>query len=205
MVVQIYKQDSFPINKLIVCLSFAAVKKCNLLTKNDSITDRQKERWEYEVLLMTTKIECENIVRTIPLQGISDEFKQGLYKFNPSALPILVMEYCEGGDLRRLLSKNTNCSGLPELEVRAVLKALRNAISYLHEMKITHRDIKPENIVLKKSPDGGFVYKVSEHSYQIKPQLTLYLTSDHRLGIRKATGPPELAGFHCWNDGVPGA
>lgn len=111
---------------------------------------------------MTTKIQCANIVRTIPLDGLSTDFKEGLYKFNPSGLPILVMEYCEGGDLRRLLSKNSNCSGLPEAEVRAILKALRNAISYLHDMKITHRDIKPENIVLKKSPDGGFVYKVSK-------------------------------------------
>lgn len=141
----------------------AAVKKCNLLTKTDSITDRQKERWQYEVQLMTTKIQCANIVQTVSLdEGLSKDFKQGLYKYNPSGLPILVMEFCEGGDLRRLLSRNSNCSGLAEVEVRAVLKALRNAISYLHDMKITHRDIKPENIVLKKGPDGGFVYKVSE-------------------------------------------
>lgn len=113
---------------------------------------------------MTNKIDCENIVKTINLDGVGDQFKQGLYKFNPSELPILVMEYCEGGDLRRLLSKNSNCSGLPEVEVRAVLKALRNAISYLHGMKITHRDIKPENIVLKKHNDSGFIYKVSELS-----------------------------------------
>lgn len=110
--------------------------------------------------LMTTKIQCENIVKTVELDGLGQDFKNGLYKFNPSDLPILVMEYCEGGDLRRMLSKNSNCSGLPEMEVRSILKALRNAISYLHDMKITHRDIKPENIVLKKSPVGGFVYKV---------------------------------------------
>lgn len=114
---------------------------------------------------MTTKIQCENIVRTVPLDKLSDDFKQGLYKTNPSELPILVMEYCEGGDLRRLLSKNSNCSGLPEIEVRAILKALRNAISYLHDMKITHRDIKPENIVIKRNPDGSFVYKITDLGY----------------------------------------
>lgn len=122
---------------------------------------------------MTTKIQCENIVKTIDLNGLGDLFKQGLYKFNPSELPILVMEYCEGGDLRRLLSRNSNCSGLPEVEVRAILKALRNAISYLHDMKITHRDIKPENIVLKKGADGEFIYKVREELIkQITDQLT---------------------------------
>lgn len=109
---------------------------------------------------MTTKIHCDNIVKTISLDGLGEIFRQGLAKYNPSELPILVMEYCEGGDLRRLMSKNSNCSGLPEAEVRSILKALRNAISYLHDQRITHRDIKPENIVLKKQPDGGFVYKV---------------------------------------------
>lgn len=139
----------------------SAVKKCNLLAKNETITDRQKERWQYEVQLMTTKIECDNIVKTINVDGLGDQFRLGLAKYNPSELPILVMEFCEGGDLRRLLSKNSNCSGLPEAEVRAILKALRNAISYLHDIRITHRDIKPENIVLKRQPDGGFVYKVT--------------------------------------------
>lgn len=142
-----------------VFILFVAVKKCNLLTNNESITDRQKERWSYEVDLMTTTIHSDNIVRTITVDRWP-AFKEGLMKCNPSGLPILVMEFCEGGDLRRVLNKNGNCSGLSEGEVRAVLKALRNAINYLHDMKITHRDIKPENIVLKKGPDGSFVYKV---------------------------------------------
>lgn len=166
------------------------MKKCNLLAKNEAITDRQKERWQYEVLLMTTKIQCENIVKTIDLATLDEQFQQGLYKFNQSQLPILVMEYCEGGDLRRLLSKNSNCSGLPEVEVRAILNSLRNAISYLHDMKITHRDIKPENIVLKKTADGGFVYKVIADCENKFPAIenisSIFL--DHRLGLREATG-----------------
>uniref|UniRef100_A0A1L8DKU4 IkappaB kinase n=1 Tax=Nyssomyia neivai TaxID=330878 RepID=A0A1L8DKU4_9DIPT len=138
-----------------------AVKKCSLLTTNDSISERQKDRWEYEVKLMTTSIKCDNIVRTV---AVSAEFQEGLLRNNPSKLPVLVMEYCEEGDLRRTLSKKINCSGLPETEVRAILGALRKAISYLHDQKITHRDIKPENIVLKRE-NGRIIYKLTDLGY----------------------------------------
>lgn len=64
-------------------------------------------------------------------------------------LPVIVMEYCNGGDLRRQLNKVENMNGLVEHEVRSILYTLRNGIEYLHnQCNIQHRDIKPENIVL---------------------------------------------------------
>lgn len=120
--------------------------------------DKLRERWENEIKLMTETVKNDNIVCTIKIQP--ESFLNELNKTNLSGLKLLVMEYCEGGDLRQFLHKQNNCSGLKEQEVRAVLKSLRNAISYLHTLKITHRDIKPENIVLKKYGDVT-VYKVS--------------------------------------------
>lgn len=65
--------------------------------------------------------------------------------------------------MRRLLDNSENtCCGLKEAEVRAVLCGLRNAISYLHGLKITHRDLKPENIVLKLDENGKVVYKLTD-------------------------------------------
>lgn len=119
---------------------------------------KQKERWEREVDLMTNKIRHENIVRGIKVKP--EQFLQELHKTNPSGMPILLMEYCEGGDLRHQLNNSKNCSGLPESDVRNVLQALKSAVSHLHSQSITHRDIKPENVVISVYPNGKKVYKV---------------------------------------------
>lgn len=89
-------------------------------------------------------------------QNIEEKFRQE----SPSRLPVLIMEYCEGGDLRTCLNNENNCNGLKESLIRSVLESLRSSISYLHSIKITHRDIKPENIVCTVK-NGRPIYKVS--------------------------------------------
>lgn len=120
--------------------------------------DKQRERCEREVDLMTNQVRHLNIVRGIKVNP--ETFLTELNKFNQSGMPILLMEYCEGGDLRSQLNNSKNCTGLLESEVRNVLQALKNAVYYLHSMKITHRDIKPENVVIHIAPDGRNIYKV---------------------------------------------
>lgn len=139
-----------------------AIKKCHILLDKSEMTDKNCERWCNEVALMTKKVRNENIVSTVSVQP--ESFLQELIKHSANKLPILCMEYCEGGDLRRVLNRVQNCSGLREQEVRDVLRSLRNAISYLHNLKITHRDIKPENIVLKQMGDR-VVYKLTDLGY----------------------------------------
>lgn len=112
---------------------------------------------------MTNEIRNENIVQGIKIKP--DSFLEELNRRNPSPMPVLVMEYCEGGDLRRKLNANQNTSGFGESEVRNILKCLSNAISYLHDLKITHRDIKPENIVIQVASNGQRVYKLTDLGY----------------------------------------
>lgn len=119
---------------------------------------KQKERWEREVDYMTNKIRHVNIVRGLKVKP--DSFLVELDKTNTSGMPILLMEYSEGGDLRRALSDSKNASGFPESEVRNILQALKDAVHYLHSLSITHRDIKPENVVFQSAPDGRKTYKV---------------------------------------------
>ena len=59
---------------------------------------------------------------------------------------IIVMEYCEGGDLEKYI-RNLK-EPLPEDQVMFWFKQMVSGISYVHKRKILHRDLKPENIFL---------------------------------------------------------
>uniref|UniRef100_A0A182SDM2 IkappaB kinase n=1 Tax=Anopheles maculatus TaxID=74869 RepID=A0A182SDM2_9DIPT len=139
-----------------------AIKKFHILQDSSEITDKHCERWRNEVKLMTETVQNENIVRTVDVQP--GTFIQELLRSSANGLPVLCMEYCEGGDLRRVLNRVENCSGLREQDVRDVLRSLRNAVAYLHRLKITHRDIKPENFVLKQQGER-FIYKLTDLGY----------------------------------------
>lgn len=82
--------------------------------------------------------------------------------FHLDNLPILIMEYCDGGNLREHLQSLENLSGMRETQVRRILYCLKNALQYLHDVcNVEHRDIKPENIVLQVNNDNGeYIYKV---------------------------------------------
>ena len=60
--------------------------------------------------------------------------------------PYLVMEYVEGGDLRRMMPVGHAMSAH---QVLSVILPVGDALAYLHRQQIIHRDLKPENILLQ--------------------------------------------------------
>jgi formylglycine-generating enzyme required for sulfatase activity/predicted Ser/Thr protein kinase len=60
-------------------------------------------------------------------------------------LPYLVMEYIEGGDLRRLMRPGRP---MPTSQACSILSAVAGALGHLHRVGILHRDLKPENILM---------------------------------------------------------
>jgi formylglycine-generating enzyme required for sulfatase activity len=61
-------------------------------------------------------------------------------------LPYLVMEYVEGGDLRRLMRPGRPM--MPTSQACSILSAVAGALGHLHRVGILHRDLKPENILM---------------------------------------------------------
>jgi formylglycine-generating enzyme required for sulfatase activity len=60
--------------------------------------------------------------------------------------PYLVMEYIEGGDLRRQMEPGRP---LPLDRVRPLVLPVAQALACLHAHGIVHRDLKPENILMR--------------------------------------------------------
>jgi serine/threonine protein kinase len=59
--------------------------------------------------------------------------------------PYLVMEYVEGGDLRRRMTPGEPAA---VRQVRAIVGPVCEALACLHRQGILHRDLKPENILM---------------------------------------------------------
>uniref|UniRef100_A0A8C1ZCE7 Inhibitor of nuclear factor kappa-B kinase subunit alpha n=1 Tax=Cyprinus carpio TaxID=7962 RepID=A0A8C1ZCE7_CYPCA len=110
-----------------------AVKLCRL-----ELNAKNKDRWSREIQIMK-KLKHLNVVT-------AKDVPEEMMHIALNDLPLLAMEFCSKGDLRKLLSKPENCCGLKESEVLALLNDVGSGIQYLHENKIIHRDLKPENI-----------------------------------------------------------
>ncbi|CDF41350.1 Serine/threonine protein kinase [Chondrus crispus] len=61
---------------------------------------------------------------------------------------VLVLEYCDGGELFDLLAEN---GYLPQPQVLDLFQQLVYALEFCHNRGICHRDLKPENVLLTSS------------------------------------------------------
>ncbi|KAL4502139.1 hypothetical protein ABPG72_000374 [Tetrahymena utriculariae] len=59
---------------------------------------------------------------------------------------MLMMEYCEGGDLEKYLQKN---GSIPEQKAIGFLMQILAGLREIHSHSIIHRDLKPQNIFIK--------------------------------------------------------
>ncbi|CAG5116319.1 unnamed protein product [Candidula unifasciata] len=137
-----------------------AIKKCKL--KND-MPEKMWDRWKMEVYIMS-KLNHENVIKAVLVPPQLEP--------NSGEPPVLAMEFCEGGDLRKILNLPDNCYGLPEKEIRQLVTGVGSAVEYLHSNRIIHRDLKPENIVLKHLDDNRTAYKIIDLGYAKELDIT---------------------------------
>uniref|UniRef100_A0A672U0V6 IkappaB kinase n=1 Tax=Strigops habroptila TaxID=2489341 RepID=A0A672U0V6_STRHB len=131
---------------------------------------------------------------------------EGMQKLAPNDLPLLAMEYCQGGDLRKYLNQLENCCGLREEAILILLSDIASALRYLHENRIIHRDLKPENIVLQQGEqrlihkiiDLGYAKELDQGSlctsfvgtlqYLVRKELSQKSSYHFAVGYSKVTG-----------------
>ena len=108
--------------------------------KYEGISDKEKELIVNEISLLK-EMNHPNIVKQY--ETINDERNFKLY---------IIMEFCDGGDLDKLILKNKFHKKLvDEKLIWDILIQILRALNYIHnEKKILHRDIKPSNIFLDK-------------------------------------------------------
>ena len=105
-----------------------AIKQYAFATDADTL-----RRFERESQIMT-RIDHPNIVRVREVQL-------------GAAMPYVVMDFVEGGDLRGLL-RQQNHLDIPTT-IRLGLQ-LTGAFRAMHPMQVVHRDIKPENVLYRR-------------------------------------------------------
>ncbi|XP_035235434.1 inhibitor of nuclear factor kappa-B kinase subunit beta [Anguilla anguilla] len=128
-----------------------AIKQCR-----QELSEKNKERWCLEIQIMK-RLDHENVVA-------AREVPEGMQKLATNDLPLLAMEYCQGGDLRKYLNSLDNCCGMREGSVLILLRDISSALTYLHQKRIIHRDLKPENIVLQQG-EKRLIHKIIDLGY----------------------------------------
>ena len=94
-------------------------------------SDVEHERLIDRELIVLKKLAHPNIVQVIDV-------------FDSSKETFVVMEYLAGGELLDMITQHDHLS---ERNARHVIKAVLEAVDYLHRNNVVHRDIKPENIL----------------------------------------------------------
>ena len=107
----------------------------------------------------------------------------------------LVMHYCEGGDLGKVISMAVKGKQpITEVQIFKWLSQISLAIDHLHNLRVVHRDIKPPNILLS---DSGEVAQLSD--FGLATQIAD--TEDHfescEVGTPYYTAPEMINSEPC--------
>ncbi len=93
--------------------------------------------------------------------------------FSANETAYYVMEYIDGPSLRTVIKSNGN-KPLTWEEAMKIIKPIADAVSYLHDNRLTHLDIKPDNIILDTKKNNRPVlidFGLSKH-YDKKGEAT---------------------------------
>ena len=123
--------------------------------------DQEIDAGKQEVELLK-QCSHDNIV-----QYIEHFFEEGKF--------LIVMEFCEGGDLMQLIEKQKTKEHLTESIVIDFFHQMTQGTAYIHDKKILHRDLKPSNIFISSDQNlkiGDFgIAKLRNHTISMASTL----------------------------------
>jgi len=97
------------------------------------------------IIWKKNKVECVKNERNVLAKHATSYIVKLMYSFQDQKNLYLAMEYCPGGDLRRLLDALHH---LEEHETRLYLAEMILAVHSLHKLGYIHRDLKPDNFLI---------------------------------------------------------
>ena len=101
-------------------------------------TKEKIESFQNEATILS-KFDCENIVKYYD----SSKDANNIY---------ILMELCDGKNLRNFIDENINDSTLIEEKIiYNIISQICTGIKEIHDKKIIHRDLKPENIFMNEN------------------------------------------------------
>ena len=104
-----------------------------------------------------------------------DNIVQYIEHFFDEGKFLIVMEFCEGGDLMQLIEKQKTKEHLTESIVIDFFHQMTKGTAYIHDKKILHRDLKPSNIFISSDQHlkiGDFgIAKLRNHTISMASTL----------------------------------
>jgi len=144
----------------------------NELTKNKAAGS------EREAKLMS-RLQHANIVRLLDVFECDEKLH-------------LIMEYCDGGDLRKKIRQKINNQEFFSYEtIRSWMIQLCQAVRVIHAAEIVHRDIKPENIFLHGASES---VKIGDLGISRSIDVQSGQRAKTRIGTPRYVSPEVLRG-----------
>ena len=130
---------SFATVKLVKNNETGMIRAMKIIKKKKNIYDKNPMNGTNDIDILNEinilkQIDHPNVVKIFEFYNSEDAY-------------YLITEYCEGGELFKIISQKKILS---EIQTAYIMYQVLSAIKYCHKMKIMHRDLKPENILIYK-------------------------------------------------------